>query len=254
MKILLCLNRDIYCLLALNYLLPHIKNHQLSLYFSGGVGTMPNNKNLRNLRDCEQDLSMKNIKSIARKSEVEINSREFLSFEQIEQNFQILNFNNINKDGLEYLSQTWQPDLIISIRFGQIFQSPIIALPKFGIVNLHSGILPDYRGILATFWAMLNKETCAGITLHFIDDSSIDTGDIIAATQNKIDYKQSLIVNIFKLYPLGAEMIADLINQINLDVEIRTIKQSKTLGKYFSYPTDKDIENFLKFFTPKNLL
>ncbi len=246
MKILLCLNRDIYCILAFNYLLPYIKNHQISIYFSSGVGTMPNNNNLKNLRDCEWDLSMKNIKLIAEESGVKIDPNTFLSFKQIEKNFQILNFDNINKDGVEYLSQNWQPDLIISIRFGQIFKDPIIALPKFGIVNLHSGILPNYRGILATFWAMLNGETEIGTTLHFVNDSSIDTGEIISIAKNQINYQQSLLINIFKLYLGGIELIADFIYCIENNLDVKTVLQDRLNGKYFSYPSDMDLENFLK--------
>ncbi len=245
MKILLCVNRDIHCILAFNHLLPHLKNYQINIYFSSGVGAVPNNKNLKDLRDIEGDLSMSNIQFIAEKSGVKIDLNTFLSFEQIEKDFQILNFKNINQDGLEYLS-TWQPDLIISIRFGQVFKRPIIALPRFGIINLHSGILPNYKGILATFWAMLNSESDIGATLHFVNDTSIDTGNIIAIAKNKVDYRQSLIVNIFKLYPAGVNLIVDVINSIDRDLLIEATKQNKSMGKYFSYPTDKYVLAFLK--------
>jgi methionyl-tRNA formyltransferase len=246
MKILLCLNQDIHCIAAFNYLLPELKNHQIGIYFSSGVGKVPDNKYLKNLRDCEWDLRMENIQLIAEKSRVKINLKTFLNIEQIRKKIQIFDFKNINFDGLEYLSKNWQPDLIISIRFGQIFQNPIIALPKFGVINLHSGVLPNYRGILATFWAMLNKEKEIGTTLHYVLDGSIDTGDIIGISKIKADYSQPLINNIFKLYPLGASMIIDVLVRIEKNLQIRTIKQNRDGGRYFSYPDDVNIEEFIK--------
>jgi methionyl-tRNA formyltransferase len=248
LKILLCLNQDIYCIAAFNYLLPAIKNHQISIYFSNQVGIAPTNQNLKILQNCERDLAIGNIGLVAQKSGIAIDFQTFLTFEKIQQNFTIFNFNNINQDGFDYLSKNWQPDLIISIRFGQIFKEQIIALPRFGIINLHSGILPNYRGILATFWSMFFNENEIGTTLHFVNDGSIDTGDIIAITKNQIDYNQSLLVNIFKLYPNGTKTIADFIDKLNRNLSIKTTKQNQSCGQYFSYPNDRDIEKILSRF------
>lgn len=51
----------------------------------------------------------------------------------------------------------FNPDLFISIRFGKIFKDEIIQVPKFGLINLHSTILPDYRGIMGTLHAIKDK-------------------------------------------------------------------------------------------------
>jgi methionyl-tRNA formyltransferase len=245
MKILLCLNRDIYCLFVLNYLLPCLKNYEISIYFSDKVGVAPNNKDMQIFQNCEKDLSINNIELIARESDIYIDLLKFLTLNQIEKNYKIFSFDNINKDGFLYLSKVWRPDLIISIRFGQIFKDPIISLPKLGIINLHSGILPNYKGILATFRSMLVGEKEIGTTLHFINNKSIDVGDIISISRHKVDYKKSLMVNIFKLYPGGVVMISDLIKKIDLGLKIRATAQDKSLGKYFSYPSGEDIKKFL---------
>ena len=52
-----------------------------------------------------------------------------------------------SKTSVEKISN-FAPQLIISIRFGQILQREIIQIPQFGVVNLHSGILPAYRGVM----------------------------------------------------------------------------------------------------------
>ena len=78
-------------------------------------------------------------------------------------------------EGLQALADC-NPDLIVSIRYRRILRERAIAIPPKGVLNLHSGILPDYRGVMATFWAMLNEEPEIGASLHWIVDSGIDTG------------------------------------------------------------------------------
>ena len=246
MKILLCLNRDVYCLLAFNCLLLQLKNHQVKIYFSNSVDKAPESKNLQILRNIEQDLSIENIGYLLDKAGVtNINLDEFLTFEKISKDYQIFDFQNINSDGVDFLTNSWKPDLIISIRFGQIFKEPIIALPNFGIINLHSGILPNYRGVMATFWSMLNGEKEIGTTLHFISDSSIDTGDIVAISKKPINYDKSYIANVLGLYENGTKNIADALYKLENNPPIVSVKQDRSLGKYFSYPSDIVIGEFL---------
>ena len=59
-------------------------------------------------------------------------------------------------------------DLLISIRFGMILGTEALGLPPRGVLNLHSGLLPQYRGVLATFRALLNGDAEIGCTLHWI--------------------------------------------------------------------------------------
>ncbi len=242
MNILLCVNRDIYCLLALNYLLPQLKNHQVKIYFSNGVGVLPTNQELGNLQKIERDLSPENISYL----QVNKDFKEFLGITEIENNYQILDFKNINKDGFDFLSSSASLDLIISIRFGQIFKNPIIGVPKFGVINLHSGILPNYQGIMATFWAMLNEEKDIGTTLHFISDASIDTGDIIKISKLKINYEKPYRYNVLQLYKEGTSDIINTVRFLEKDEKINTTKQDQNLAKYFSYPDDYAVNKFLE--------
>jgi methionyl-tRNA formyltransferase len=80
-----------------------------------------------------------------------------------------------------------------SIRFGQIFKPPVIAIPRWGILHLHSGLLPGYRGVLAIFWAMLKRELRSGCTLHYVADATIDTGPILGTHSVPADGQSSLV-------------------------------------------------------------
>jgi methionyl-tRNA formyltransferase len=69
------------------------------------------------------------------------------------------------------------PELIIVVAF-RMLPKIIWELPKYGTLNLHASLLPDYRGAAPINWAIINGEKETGITTFFIDDK-IDTGAII---------------------------------------------------------------------------
>ena len=79
------------------------------------------------------------------------------------------------------------PELMISIRYGKILRSKALSIPDHGVLNLHSGKLPDYRGVMATFRAMLAQEQELFSTLHWIDDDTIDTGRVISVQGHRRD-------------------------------------------------------------------
>jgi methionyl-tRNA formyltransferase len=135
------------------------------------------------------------------------------------------------------------PDLIISIRYGHILKNEVIKIPKHGVINLHSGLLPEYRGVMATFWAMLNNEKEIGTTLHYIDDNTIDTGRVIGKTKRPIDYSKSYLWNVLQLYPNGVELIIETLEIIAEGKNFSTFNQCHQ-GNYYSFPTVDKLEEF----------
>src|SRR5262249_55264885 len=121
---------------------------------------------------------------------------------------------------------------------------PLIALPRFGILNLHSGTLPEYRGVLATFWAMLEGANEIGCTLHYVSDGTIDTGPIIETHTLKPDLRRSLLWNVASLYAGGAEMIADAMARLSRGEQLATRQQGPEDGRYFSYPNAEQVAEF----------
>jgi len=76
-----------------------------------------------------------------------------------------------------------KPDLIILASYGQIIPKNILAIPKFGCLNLHPSLLPKYRGPSPIQTAILNGDQFTGLTIMLMDEK-IDRGPIIA--QKKI--------------------------------------------------------------------
>ena len=135
------------------------------------------------------------------------------------------------------------PDLFVSIRYRRILKSAAIEIPRYGVLNLHSGLLPEYKGVMATFWAMLNGEAKIGCTSHQIVDAGIDTGPIIGLSESPPRYDWSYLANVLELYPAGCGMIVDAVNTIVAGRPITTSLQSGK-GHYYSTPASEDLDRF----------
>ena len=103
-----------------------------------------------------------------------------------------------------------QPDLIVVVAYGQILPQAILDLPKFGCVNVHTSLLPKYRGASPIQSAILNGEKETGVTIMKMD-AGLDTGEIISQARTPLlpeDDSQTLHD---RLAQLGAELLVEAI-------------------------------------------
>ncbi|MEW6996098.1 formyl transferase [Colwelliaceae bacterium BS250] len=244
MNITILANRDIASNFAINNMLEQLAEHKISIFLSSKVGGKADKpEELQRLKFFEQDLFNQIISPLMNKAELP--SSKYLSFAQISDKLEgrVAELNNINcESGLDILA-TQQPELIVSIRFGVIIKADVIAIPKHGVINLHSGVLPNYRGVMASFWALLNDEPQLGTTLHFINDATIDTGEIIATSLIKAQVEQSYLWHVLELYKQGAQLIIETIQKISNDQPLLTYPQA-TAGNYYTFPKQVDLDNF----------
>jgi len=100
------------------------------------------------------------------------------------------------------------PDIIVVWSYSMILPPEIIKLPRLGCVNLHGGILPEYRGGHVMQWAIINGERETGVTLHYINEA-IDTGPIIAKAKFPIESHDDGVSVQHKLQELGATLLSE---------------------------------------------
>jgi methionyl-tRNA formyltransferase len=141
--------------------------------------------------------------------------------------------------------QRLAPELIVSIRYRRILKSEAIAIPRLGVLNLHSGVLPEYKGVMATFWAMLHAEVEIGATLHRIVDGGIDTGPVIGIRRIAADYGATYLANVLRLYGPGCDMVVEAIEALEAGRSLQENAQRQG-GRYFSTPTSEDVDRFRK--------
>jgi len=101
--------------------------------------------------------------------------------------------NNLNNNTTLNFLKKQKPDLILSIG-STIIRKPFLDIPSIGVLNVHMGVLPEYRGLGVTEWPLIESrvnEVGLGVTLHLIDEE-VDTGPIIKKQIISIDGCQSL--------------------------------------------------------------
>lgn len=248
MNITILSNRDLASNILLNQLLTNLQSHQICVFVSDKVGKNRHKPTLlEELAFFEQFLFnhvvFPNVDTKPQK--LQSSPPQLLTFKALSKylHSEIQTLNNVNEpEGLALLKST-QPDLILSIRFGKILKAEAIACAKQGVLNLHSGLLPEYKGVMATFWAMLNQEKYFGTTLHYIDNEKIDNGPIVKRSKHLIDYSKSYLENVIQLYTQGS---VDLLEAVNHVANNQVLNHTTPSGQanYYSFPTQDDLNRF----------
>ncbi|HUL01554.1 MAG TPA: methionyl-tRNA formyltransferase [Nitrospirota bacterium] len=100
------------------------------------------------------------------------------------------------------------PDVIIVAAYGQILPKNILALPRFGCLNIHASLLPHYRGAAPINWAIIRGERATGITIMQMDEG-MDTGAILMQDSIPIEPMDTAGTLMGRLSVLGAKMITE---------------------------------------------
>jgi methionyl-tRNA formyltransferase len=245
MKVTVLANRDLASNFALNRLLPALTpHHTVSVFLSSRVGGNTQAPiELQQLKFFEQTLFNELLfPALAQSGKHAL----LQSFDALARHLEIsiVELNKINSEqGLATLAAS-QPDLILSIRYGGILRERAIATSRLGVLNLHSSLLPAYRGVMATFYAMLNGEQEVGMTLHSIQDASIDTGDVLGQTHMQLRYDHSYLWNVLQLYPAGVDMMLAAVDKISMGEALAAQPQSSG-GNYYSFPAPAQLQQFV---------
>lgn len=135
----------------------------------------------------------------------------------------------------------YQPDLLISVLGNQIFKEPIISLAPKGCLNLHTALLPKYRGLMPSFWVLKNQEEFTGVSVFYVD-KGIDSGPIIV--QKKVQISNRTQEELIKhTKRLGMEAIAEAVDLIEKN-KVLLIENDASRKSYYSFPTKEDVKVF----------
>tara|TARA_Y100000589_G_C27178553_1_gene639750 strand:- start:1493 stop:2413 length:921 start_codon:yes stop_codon:yes gene_type:complete len=167
----------------------------------------------------------KKLKSSAIKKYAVENNLNLLQPEKLKNQIFIDNLKNLNADIFIVIAFRMLPKIVWNI-------------PRYGTVNLHASLLPNYRGAAPINWAIINGEKESGITTFFINEE-IDKGSIILQESIKIEDKFSAgdLHDIMMIK--GAKLILETVNkiennsvkEIEQDVLTKTFKTAPKLSK-----------------------
>ena len=119
------------------------------------------------------------------------------------------------------LIQELAPELIVVAAYGRILPDEILAAPPVGCINVHSSLLPAYRGAAPINWSVLNGDKESGVTImHMAHD--LDAGDIIAQTVTPVGPDETAPELYTRLADLGAKLLVSVVSDLAAGTASRT--------------------------------
>ena len=143
------------------------------------------------------------------------------------------------RDGTAYQQiKELNPDILVVVAYGRILPDDILALPRYGAVNVHGSLLPKYRGAAPIQWAVLNGDKVTGVSTMYLG-TEMDTGDIIYTAETEIGEKETSGELFDRLMVMGADLLVKTLNDIENGTAPRT-PQDHSKASYVS-TLDKSI-------------
>lgn len=137
------------------------------------------------------------------------------------------------KDGSAFrLIKELAPDILAVVAYGRILPEDILALPKFGAINVHGSLLPKYRGAAPIQWAVLNGDKTTGVSTMYLA-KEMDSGDIIYTDETEIGEFESSGELFDRLMLMGAKLLVKTLGDIEKGIAPRTA-QDHSKASYVS--------------------
>ncbi len=123
-----------------------------------------------------------------------------------------------------------RPDILVVVAYGRILPDEMLALPRYGAVNVHGSLLPKYRGAAPIQWAVLNGDTVTGVSTMFLA-SEMDAGDVIYTEETEIGEFETAGELFDRLMHMGADLLVKTLRAIEDGTAPRT-PQDHTQASY----------------------
>ena len=128
--------------------------------------------------------------------------------------------------------QSLRPDVIVVVAYGQILKRNVLDLPRLGCVNIHSSLLPRWRGAAPIQWAILGGDVESGVTtMHLVE--KLDAGDILLQEKTRISPEDTAGALHDRLAEMGARLIVPTLQGLEAGT-LRGVKQDETQVTYAS--------------------
>ena len=163
----------------------------------------------------------------------------------VKSKIEVLETNNINSADVIDKLKSKEIDIIISNNCPQRIKNKVLETSKIASINVHLGLLPNYRGLFPLFHAFIRDEKYVGVSIHYMN-ILFDDGIILSQKKIKIDSNDDLFNLYEKAFDSVPKLIENAIHKImNLDKK-QLIQNKKSESSYFSYPNFKEITLYHK--------
>ena len=122
------------------------------------------------------------------------------------------------RDNLKDLIKTLNPEIVITIAYGQIIPEDFLNLPKYGWINVHFSPLPRWRGAAPVQWAILSADKETGVTIFQLD-KGMDTGPVYLSESVSIERDETTEILLTRLSNIGADLAIKSLSKIQTGIK-----------------------------------
>lgn len=124
-----------------------------------------------------------------------------------------------------------EPDVIVVAAYGRLLPQALLDIPKTAIINVHSSILPQYRGAAPINWAVLNGDEETGVTIQYMA-AELDAGDILLTKRTPVEPEEDAGQLCARLAVLGGEAASEALRLLE---EGRAPRVPQVYGPQYQY-------------------
>ena len=134
------------------------------------------------------------------------------------------------------LFASYRADVAVVVAYGRILPLSLLETPRYGCVNVHFSLLPEYRGAAPVNWAIVNGATQTGITTMFMDEG-LDTGPVLLQEATPIGPDETAPELLARLSINGAELLSQTLRRLH---ELAPQTQDHTQASFAPILTRED--------------
>jgi methionyl-tRNA formyltransferase len=158
--------------------------------------------------------------------------------------FALVETDSVNSPEYIERAKALEPDVIVSVAAPEIFKSALLGVSRLGSLNIHSGKIPEYRGMMPTFWQMLEQQPHVTVTIHEMVQK-LDSGGVIATLEFPLFARDSLDRVIRGTKREGAKLMLNVLEGIARDERMpRSTPLDQSHARLFKFPTSVDVKRF----------
>ena len=151
---------------------------------------------------------------------------------------------DVNSDAFRQHLRELRVEFIVSISGTQLYKKALREQTPLGIVNCHGALLPRYRGLMPSFWTLLNGETLGGVSVHYVDEK-LDNGPILVQKSYRVHPRDSLEDIMSRSKDLAAEAIIEAVRAVEAG-NPPLLSNNAAHATSFSMPQRADVLRFRK--------
>lgn len=122
------------------------------------------------------------------------------------------------------------PDIIVVVAYGKILPEYVLKFPKYGCINVHGSLLPEYRGASPIQRAVIDGKKVTGVTTMYMD-KGLDTGDMLLKREYEIDENANTGEVFDDLAKIGAALLLETLDGLE-NGSITPIAQNENAATY----------------------